>query len=318
MMAADAGRVPPSEDAAAPRGVAFIDGRIMPIGEARIPLLDMGFLRSDATYDVVHVWRGVFFRLDDHLARFLRNADRLRLRVGLDRAALGRVLASCVARARLDDAYVAMIVTRGVPNPGSRDPRTATNRFYAFAVPFIWLATPDQQERGLDLHLSHRIRIPPRSVDPTIKNYHWLDLEMALFDAYDRGADTAILVDEAGNIVEGPGFNAFIVAGDGLATPGAGVLDGITRRTVMEIAAELGIAMAARPISAAEFQGADEIFLTSTAGGVMPVTRLDGRRIGDGRPGPVTRRIWQTYWRWHEEPRLGTPVASLLADAPAP
>ncbi len=292
----------------ASQGIAWVDGQMVPVGEARIPLLDMGFLRSDATYDVVHVWNGAFFRLDDHLDRFLRNVERLRFRLPMARSELRRLLADCVRTAGLRDAYVAMIATRGVPSPGSRDPRTATNRFYAFAVPFVWLASPEKQQIGLNLHISTRQRIPAESVDPTIKNYHWLDLVMGLFDAYDRGADTAVLVDAGGNIVEGPGFNAFLVREGRIRTPDKGALDGVTRRTAIEIAQSLGIDVAMAAIPAAEFRAADEIFLTSTAGGVMPVTRLDGRVIGDGRPGPVTTRIRDTYWRWHDDRRYSVPV----------
>ena len=88
-----------------------------------------------------------------------------------------------------------MVCTRGVPPPGSRDPRLATNRFYAYALPFVWIAPPDKQKAGIDLHVSKRLRIAPESVDPTIKNYHWIDLVLSLFDAYDRGADTSCVVD---------------------------------------------------------------------------------------------------------------------------
>lgn len=289
-------------------GVAFVDGRFVPVAEARIPILDWGFLRSDATYDVVHVWRGRFFRLDDHLARFERSVARLRMRIPHDRAAVRAVLHECVRRAGLRDAYVEMLCTRGVPPAGSRDPRRCENRFSAFAVPFVWIADPAKQEAGLDLAISGTERIAPEAVDPTVKNYHWLDLTTGLLEALQGGAETVVLVDREGHVVEGPGFNIFAVRGGQVVTPARGMLEGITRRTVLELAQALGVPAAARDLPAAEVRSAEEVFLTSTAGGVMPVTRVDGVPVGDGRPGALTRRLRDAYWAAHEDPRYATPV----------
>lgn len=287
-------------------GVAFVDGEYLAVEEARIPLLDWGFLRSDATYDVVHVWRGSFFRLADHVARFRRGMEQLRLALPDGLPPLEEVLHECVRRSGLRDAYVEMICTRGLPKPGSRDPREARNAFYAFAIPFVWIADEAKQETGLALHVSERQRIPPRSVDPTVKNYHWLDLTVGLLEAYDAGAETVVLVDGAGNVVEGPGFNVFAVRDGALATAAEGVLEGVTRRTVLELAAELGIPAREGPLPAAELRAADEAFLTSTAGGVMPIGSVDGRRIA---PGPLTRRLRDAYWALHDDPRYASPVA---------
>lgn len=289
-------------------GVAYIDGQFVPISEARIPILDWGFLHSDATYDVAHVWQGSFFRLDDHLDRFLRGVERLHMSLPFDRAGIRDILFKCVRLTGLCDAYVEMICTRGVPAPGSRDPRQCVNRFYAFAVPFIWVANPEKQAQGLHLIISHVRRIPESSVDPTVKNYHWLDLVAGLFEAYSRGGETVILRDDAGYIVEGPGFNIFTVKDGRIATPARGVLHGITRRTVIEMSQALGIPLETRDVAAEEIQQADEVFISSTAGGVMPVTQVDGHLLGDGKPGPITLRLREHYWRLHQDPRYTTPV----------
>lgn len=290
-------------------GVAYVDGSYLPVSEARIPLLDWGFLRSDATYDVVHVWRGSFFRLDDHLARFRRGVGRLRLRLPFADRDLAPILAECVRRSGLRDAYVEMICTRGLPRPGSRDPREAENAFYAFAIPFVWIADEGQRATGLSLRISDQERISTRAVDPTVKNYHWLDLTAGLFDAYARGADTAVLVDGAGNVVEGPGFNLFAVRSGVLFTPDHGVLEGITRRTVLEAARERSVSVRVEPVPAELVRGADEIFITSTAGGVMPIGSVDGAPTRGGAPGPLTRQLRDDYWALHEDPRYSTPVA---------
>jgi branched-chain amino acid aminotransferase len=289
-------------------GAAFVDGRFLPVGEACVPILDWGFLRSDATYDVAHVWRGSFFRLEDHLDRFERSMEHLHLSPPYDRSEIRDILIECVRLSGLRDAYAEIICTRGIPRPGSRDPRDCENRFYAFVVPFIWIADPEKQERGLHAVIGSKQRIAPESVDPTVKNYHWLDLETGLLEAYERGGETVILVDAEDNVVEGPGFNVFAVEHGTISTPDRGVLEGITRKTIIELAAEHGMQPEARPIPAGELGQADEVFLSSTAGGVIPVTTVDGEAVDNGEPGPVTWQLRDAYWDLHDDPRFSLPV----------
>ncbi len=290
------------------RGCAWQRGQYLPVDQASIPITDWGFLRSDATYDVVTVWQGAFFRLDAHLDRFFESCRRFRLDPGRPRDEVAQILAGCVRRAGLRESYVEMIVTRGQPPWGSRDPRQAANQFHAFAVPYVWIANEEQRRRGLNVVVSDVQRIPPSSVDPRAKNYHWNDLTMGLLGALDAGGDTVLLSDAAGHVVEGPGFNVFAVIDGGLVTPSEGVLEGITRRTVIELAQSLAIPVALRPLPAAELRGAQEAFLSSSGGGVLPVTRVDGKPVGTGEVGPVTRRLLQAYWDLHRDPRYSTPV----------
>ena len=289
-------------------GCAFMDGSFMPIAEAKISVLDWGVIRSDCTYDVAHVWKRRFFRLDKHLDRFLRGVERLRMQLPFDRARLQEVLQECVLRTGLDDAYVSMTCTRGRPPAGIRDPRLAKNTFYCFALPFVWLATLEQQAAGLHLHVSSIPRIAPESVDPTVKNYHWLDMEMSLFEAYEHDANFTVLKDQAGNITEGPGYNIFALHGGRWTTPTRGVLEGITRQTVLDLCKELNVSAETGVLSEAALRNADEVLVTSTAGGVMPIVKLDGGNIGDGTPGPVTARLRQLYWKKHTDRAWSTPV----------
>jgi branched-chain amino acid aminotransferase len=161
-----------ADRAAFTEGAAFVDGRFVPVAEARVPILDWGFLRSDATYDVAHVWRGSFFRLEEHLDRFERGMKRLRMRPPYDGTEIREILIECVCLSGLRDAYTEVMCTRGVPPPGSRDPRECANNFFAFVVPFVWIADPEKQERGLHAVIGPVQRIQPGSVDPTVKNYH--------------------------------------------------------------------------------------------------------------------------------------------------
>ncbi|MER8407712.1 aminotransferase class IV [Mesorhizobium sp. M1307] len=291
-----------------PDGIAFVDGQYLPMSEAKISVLDWGFLHSDATYDTVHVWNGRFFRLDLHLDRFFGGVERLRMELPYDREKIESILRNCVALSGHRSAYVEMICTRGTSPTFSRDPRQAENRFIAFAVPFGSVANKEQLERGLHVAISETVRIPPKSVDPAIKNYHWLDLVKGLFDAYDRGAETALILDTNGHIAEGPGFNVFLVKEGSLRTPAFGVLPGITRRTVFDLCAEIGLSATAADICRPDIKGADEVFITSTAGGIMPVTRIDDAAIANGHVGPVTHRLMYLYWQKHDDPKWSTPV----------
>jgi branched-chain amino acid aminotransferase len=291
------------------QGCAWQRGEFVPIAQASIPITDWGFLRSDAAYDVVTVWEGAFFRLDAHLDRFFESCRRFHLDVGKPRDEVARILTECVKRAGLRSSYVEMIATRGQPPWGSRDPRQATNQFYAFAVPFVWIANEEQRRRGLHVIVSDVRRIPPESVDPTAKNYHWNDFTMGLLGALERGADTVLLCDSRSNVVEGPGFNVFAVSGERLVTPRQGVLHGVTRRTVIEISRSLGYPVEERELPIAELAQADEVFLTSSGGGVLAVTRLNERDVASGRPGVVTQKLSETYWAWHRLPEYSTTIA---------
>jgi branched-chain amino acid aminotransferase len=281
-------------------GCVFIDGAYAPLSEAKISMFDWGFTRSDVTYDVATTWKGVFFRLDTHIDRFFSSLEKMHLRIPYSRAELREILHGVVRASGLRDGYVAMVCTRGVPPKGARDPRQSENRFYAYALPYVWIASREKQLAGIDLHVSQRQRIAPASVDPTIKNYHWMDLVQSMFDAYDRGHDTSCVVDADGNVTEGPGFNVFAVKGGVVFTAGKGVLEGVSRRTVIELCKRFGIALQIGALPVQALRDADEVFLTSSGGGVLPIAKIDGVQLPTF-PGAVTERLYDGYWAMHEE-----------------
>lgn len=292
-------------------GAAYVKGRFVPLSEAAIPINDWGYRRSDVVYDVVGVWDGCFFRLDDHLARFQASmaANRLAPKETIDD--IRRILFEIVRLLGSDSAYVAMDCLRGIPRPGlPRHPSSCDNHVVAFAVPWIWQIPKEIHARGAHLIVAETPRIPQESIDQTVKNFHWGDLTRALFEAEDKGADSAVLVDHRGLLTEGPGFNVFIVRDGVVITPDRGVLEGITRKSVAELCADLGIRVEIRPVTVAEVKDADEIFLATTAGGIMPASRIDGRIMGNDRPGPVSELLRQTFWErraagWHATPVPG-------------
>ena len=289
-------------------GAAYVNGIYMPVGDAAIPITDWGYRRSDVTYDVVSVWGGAFFRLDDHLRRFRKSMGALRLQPPESDDDIRRILTECVRRSGLREAYVAMDCLRGSLKPGlPRHPVNCKNYLAAFAIPWVWVISPEVQKRGAHLIVAKTPRIPDASVDPKVKNFHWGDLTRGLFEAYDLGADNCVLLDQNGFVTEGPGYNVFTVTDGAVATPDRGALEGITRLSVQELCGELRLDFAVRPLPVAELHAADEIFLATTAGGIMPVSRIDGRILGNDRPGPISSRLRETFWAkraqgWHATP----------------
>ena len=299
-------------------GLAFVAGEVVPIDNARIPIMDTGFVRSDATYDAVGVWGGAFFRLEDHLDRFEESCRKLRLRPPDDRNRISEILHELVSRSGWCEAFVEVICTRGVARGGVRDPRKYENQLYAFVIPYVWLLAWDERDTGMDAVITQTVeRISSKAVDPTAKNFHWADLTRALYEAYDRGARYPILLSADGYVTEGAGYNVFAVVDGTLVTPDSGVLEGITRRSILELATRDGIPTDVRPVPEELFRRGQEMFATTTAGGVLPVTSLDGVPVGDGRPGPVTRRLRDLYWEAHDDPRYLSPVAYEREDHPA-
>ncbi|MEL6977230.1 MAG: aminotransferase class IV [Pseudomonadota bacterium] len=280
-------------------GAAWVDGAVVPIAEATISVTDWGLTHSDATYDVAPLWEGAFFRLNDHLDRFEASMAALRLDIGMDRAAIRQSLHAIVAASGLRRAYVAMVATRGVPLiSGTRDPRQCRNRYIAWCVPYVFVIKPEIAAAGAAIKIASTQRISDEAVDAAVKNYHWGDFTAGLMEAKDAGFETTLLLDAEGGVTEGPGFNIFAVKNGALRTPDRHCLRGITRRTVLEIAAEAGLPASEGPLTREELLEADEVFITTSGGGPTWIARIDDRIFGNGAEGAVTAQIRETYWRW--------------------
>jgi len=295
-------------------GVGFMDGDYLAVSEMRLPITDMGFQLGDMCYDTVHVHNGRFFRLKDHLDRWQRSIDARRyLSLGYGREQVEEILHGCVARAGLKEAMITFIATRGSPAGAHKDLRTCKNRLMVWAVPYYSVLAGAEAENGADVIVAKTMRIPPEAVDPTIKNFGRLDFVRALFEAYDRQASYAVLLDQDDNVTEGRGWNIFVLRDGVLTSPDRGVLEGITRKTVVELSARLNIDCRLTAVPVDVLRKAEEVFISSTAGGIMPVRSIDKDPVGDGMPGPVTMRIKEMYWRLHEDPAYSTPVRYWVA-----
>ncbi|GFF25211.1 putative branched-chain-amino-acid aminotransferase [Aspergillus udagawae] len=285
------------------QGIAWVEGDLFPLGEARIPLLDQGFLHSDLTYDVPAVWDGRFFRLDEHIDRLEASCKKLRLQLPLPKLEIKRILVEMVAKSEIRDAYVELIVTRGLKFVRQADPKDIVNRIYMFVQPYVWAMPPAMQRTGGKAIVARTVRrVPPGSVDPTIKNLQWGDLIRGLLEAVDRDANYPFLTDGDANLTEGAGYNIVLVKDGALYTPDRGVLEGVTRKTVIELAQKNGISVHVQVVPVEMAFQADEIFICSTAGGIMPITSIDGQHVNGGQIGPVTKLIWDGYWDLHYNP----------------
>lgn len=291
------------------QGAAWIRGSLVPIADAKVGVTDWGITHSDAVYDVVPAIDNAFFRLDLYLDRFQTSLDLGRFEIGMTRVEIARALHDIVAASGLDSAYCAMVAMRGTPLiPGSRDPRDCANHFYAWCVPYVHVIKPDVAAKGASLMIPEDIRrIPVESVNPKAKNYHWGDFTSGLFAAKEHGFESVLLLDHAGNVTEGPGFNVFAIKHDTVVTPDMGVLEGITRRTVLEICHETGLSTEVRALPKEELLDADEVFISTSGGGVVPITRINDRIFSNGAPGPIAAQIAKTYWAWTQRPEHRTP-----------
>jgi branched-chain amino acid aminotransferase len=291
-------------------GSAFTQGAYRPIGEGVVPIQDAGFIHADAAYDVVSASRGFIFRLSDHLERFDASCRKFRLRNPYSDAETVEILTNLVRLTGLKDAYIWWAVTRGQLAGHDRARSRYVNQFYAFVTPYSFILDDETRTRGANLYVSEQfVRIPARSVDPTAKNFHWMDLKLSIFEAVRAGSDWSVLTDGNGNLTEAPGCNVFVVKKGVLSTPATGCLEGITRRTVFDLAQELGIRVDATTVKVEDLLGADEAFLTSTAGGIMPAARVNGHPLG-GRTGPgeITTRLHDLYWEKRWGGWLGQPI----------
>ena len=201
------------------------------------------------------------------------------------------------------------------PTSLRRHPANARPYLLAYAVPYVWLVPKEIRETGMHLIVASNPRIPEQCVDPRAKNFHWADMTRAMFEAEDKGAHNPVLLDLDRNVTEGPGFNVFAVSNGAVATPEHGVLEGITRGAVIELCGRLGLRCEVRTVTLEELRAADEIFVSSTAGGVIGVTRLDGAscatigrdpfrhgsatHIGGSarKAGALKRSTTRSYWR---------------------
>ena len=283
-------------------GSAYTQDTYRPIEQGVVPITDAGFIHADAAYDVVSASAGFMFRMQDHIERFTASCEKFGLVNPYSKQETVEILHNLVKLAGLKDAYIWWAVTRGELEGGDRVRARYKNKFYAFVTPYMFIHGDEMRVRGTRVKISEDyIRIPPEAVDPTAKNFHWMDMKLSIFEAIRSGAEWSVLTDAQGHLTEAPGCNVFLIKDGILKTPDSGCLEGITRQTVFELADELNLGLEVAKVPAQQLVDADEAFLTSTAGGIMPIAFVNDRALGgQNGPGELTTALHNLYWekRW--------------------
>lgn len=275
--------------------IVYVNGAFVPQSQASISVLDHAVLYGDGVFDTALAWNGRVFKLDAHIERCFRSMAAVAIAPPVDRAGLRRLVLEAVRRNALREAYIKWIVTRGVNGAPLLDPAGCVPNLIIIARPYIHRASAARIAEGLTLKTVAIRRPSGQVLDPHIKSLNYLNLVMAKLEAKAAGADEALLLDLAGRVCEATGNNVFVVHGRRLRTPRTDILRGITRETAMELAAAQGWPAEEADLELYDAYTADEIFLCGTAGGLLPVTRVDGRAVGAGRPGPVWRTLADAY-----------------------
>jgi branched-chain amino acid aminotransferase len=291
------------------RTKVWIGGRVVEAEDARISVLDHGLLYGDGVFEGMRVYGGALFRFEDHLRRFESGARALGIPLpdGID-GMRAIVLETARAYGR-DEAYVRLVLTRGQGALGV-DPTTCHDPQPICIVTGISLYPEDKLARGIDLLTSSLRRPAADAVDPGVKSLNYLNSALAKREARLRGADEALILNARGGVAEASVANVFIVRGDLLMTPppSEGALPGITRASVLEIAADLGLETRECALGRMDLFSADEVFLTGSGARIVPVASLDGQHLGlaEEGPGAFTQRIMDAFGRYVEQ--HGTPI----------
>jgi len=275
--------------------IVYIDGKYLPESEAKISVFDHIVLYGDGVYDTCCAWGGKVFKLDRHIERFYESARAVAIAMPLKKAELKDVILTTVRRNELRDAYIKMIVTRGVGEKPLLSPYNCIPSLIIFAKPYMKLAGGNSMGGGISVKSSSLRKIPPECWDPRIKAINYLNHVLMRFEANEAGADDALELGTDGYVAEAPGYNVFVVKKGILFTPKENILLGITRETIFELASEMSLEVIENRLTIFDFYTADEVFFCSTAGGIFPVVKVDGRIVSDGTPGPITKSINKAY-----------------------
>ncbi|HPD51780.1 MAG TPA: branched-chain-amino-acid transaminase [Methanoculleus sp.] len=286
--------------------IIYLDGRFVPEEEARVSVFDHGLLYGDGVFEGIRAYNGKIFRLDEHLARLYDSAKAIDLAIPLTKAEMTEVIKETLRQNSLRDAYIRPIVTRGRGDLGLDPLKCAKPTVIVIAV--TWGAMyGDLYEKGLRAICVSVRRTPPESMPPNVKSLNYLNNILAKIEANHRGVDEAIFFDTKGHVSEGSGDNIFVVKDGVIITPPTlNNLRGITRMVVLEIAASMGITLLERDLGYFDLYTADEVFVTGTAAEVAPIREIDGRVIGNGKPGPITRQLMAAFRTATQ--KEGTPI----------
>ena len=274
----------------------YIDGKYYDEANAKISVFDHGLLYGDGIFEGIRAYNGRVFKLKEHVDRLFASAKSLILSIPLSHAEIMKTVVEACRRNKLRDGYIRLVVTRG-PGTLGLNPNRCKRPSVIIIADKIQLYPPELYERGMDIITVPTTRNLHSALNPAIKSLNYLNNILAKIEANNAGCEEAIMLNAEGFVAECTGDNIFIVSEGRLLTPPlwAGALYGITRRVVMELAAEAGLEVRETNLTRHELFNADECFLTGTAAEIVPLVKIDGRVIGNGKPGPATKKLVEQY-----------------------
>jgi branched-chain amino acid aminotransferase len=274
----------------------YINGKLFDKADAKVSVYDHGLLYGDGVFEGIRIYDGKVFRLREHLDRLYDSARAIYLEIPLSREQMADAVTSTVQANAKRNGYIRLVVTRGAGSLGL-DPRKTTDPQVIVIVDDIALYPPEVYENGLEIITAATIRNHPNALSPRIKSLNYLNNIMAKVEGVRAGCLEALMLNHVGEVAECTGDNVFLVKRGVLRTPtvDAGILEGVTRNAVLELARAAGIPAEETALTRYDVYAADECFLTGTAAEVIPVVKCDGRAIGSGKPGPVTRQLRERF-----------------------
>jgi branched-chain amino acid aminotransferase len=274
----------------------FIDGKFLDERNAKVSVFDHGLLYGDGVFEGIRAYNGRIFKLKEHIDRLFYSAKAILLEIPLTHAALMKATVDTCRRNKLQDAYIRLVVTRGVGTLGL-NPRSCKSPSIIIIAGKIQVYPVEMYERGMDIVTVPTVRNLHSAVNPAIKSLNYLNNILAKIEANNAGVEEAVMLNAEGYVAEGTADNIFVVRQGALFTPplSAGALYGITRQTVIELAEAAGWKVSEPNLTRYDLFNAEECFLTGTGAELIPVVKIDGRVIGHGQPGPITRQLVANY-----------------------
>ncbi|MCB8817483.1 branched-chain-amino-acid transaminase [Desulfosporosinus shakirovi] len=276
--------------------IIYLSGSYVSEEDAKISVFDHGFLYGDGIFEGIRAYHGRVFKLEEHLKRLYESAKSINLTIGINKREMQEVILETLRQNGLKDAYIRLVVSRGKGDLGL-DPRKCSKATIICIAAQIKLFEPSMYEQGLEVKTVAIRRNNPDSLNPRIKSLNYLNNILAKIESTQAGVIEAIMLTQDGYVAEGTADNVFIYRNDVLLTPplSAGILEGITRNTVIQLAKELKIEVKEELFTRHDLYTADECFLTGTAAELIPVINADGREIGDGVPGPAFKQLLEAF-----------------------
>ena len=281
----------------------WIDGNLVDKADAKVSVYDHGLLYGDGVFEGIRVYAGKIFECEAHLRRFFDSAKAIRLTVTFTAEQLKAAMEQTFKANNFSDCYIRLVITRG-PGDLGIDPKKSGKACVFIITDLINVYPKEMYDKGMAIITSSYIRNHPNATSPRIKSLNYLNNVLAKIEATDAGVPEALMLNHEGNVSECTADNVFIVRNDVVFTPTTydGILEGVTRNVILALCRKNGIECYEKTLQRVDIYSADEMFVTGTGSEVMPVTKVDGRTIGTGEPGPVTRkliRIFHQHVRGH-------------------